>query len=106
MITTHLTTAVDYQRYHIETRNAPPIARWPSRFRVQVGKLGLARLLLCELIHTRFNLEVVASRPCLYGVFSGPIGGLAPSPQHRVGWPRWMTRIPVFGKRRPQPERA
>ncbi len=105
MMTMHPTIAVEYRRYHVETRNAPPVARWPSRFRVRVGKLGLARLLIGELVYTRFNLEVVASRPCLYGVFSGPIGGFAPRPQHCVGCLRCMTEFPEFVKVSPNPER-
>lgn len=96
MSTNHSTTALDYQRYHIETRDTPGIAPWPLRFNVRVGKVGLARHLLTGLIHTRFNLEVVTSRPCIYGVFSGPVGGFSPRPQHCVACLRCMTEYPRF----------
>lgn len=105
MSTTNTNTAGKYHRYHIETANAPGVVLWPARFRVRVGKLGLAKLLISELIHTRFNLEVVASRPCMYGVFSGPIGGFAPRPQHCVGCLRCMAEFPEFVSVSPNPER-
>jgi hypothetical protein len=105
MSTTNVNPAGEYHRYHIETANAAGIARWPSRFQVRVGKLGLAKLLIGELIHTRFNLEVVTSRPCMYGVFSGPIGGFAPRPQHCVGCLRCMAEFPEFVSVSPNPER-
>jgi hypothetical protein len=97
--------STDYHRYHIDARNAPEIARWPTRFRVQVGKIGLAKHLLNELIDTRFNMEVVLSRPCLYGVFSGPIGGFAPRPQHCVACLRCMNEYHEFVCISPNPER-
>ena len=57
-----------YERYHIETRHVPDIVRWPTRFTVKVGKVGLARKLLSEVLHHGLNKkEVVTSRPCLYG---------------------------------------
>ena len=59
--------STEYHRYHIEARNAPGIARWPTRFRVRVGRVGLAKHLLSELVKNRLNMEVVLSRPCLYG---------------------------------------
>ncbi len=84
-----------YQRYHIDTAEAPDIVPWPSRFKVRVGKVGLASLLLKELLHTR-DLAVVTSRPCIYGVFSGPVGGFAPIEEKCVGCLRCMTEHPDF----------
>src|SRR5438874_9355987 len=66
----------------------------PSRFKVQVKKVKLAELLLKELIHYRGNLEIVKSRPCMYGVFSGPVGGFAPREQLCVGCLRCTTEYP------------
>ncbi len=94
-----------YHRYHIQTADAPDIVPWPPRFNVRVGKIGLAKLILRELIHTRGDMEVTLSRPCLYGVFSGPIGGFAPRPQFCVGCLRCTTQHPDFVTVTPNPER-
>ena len=86
-----------YHRYHIETKPAPDISEWPTRFTVEVGKIGLAKELLSEIWHHKFsNWEVVTSRPCMYGVFSGPVGGFAPRPEHCVGCLRCTTEYPDF----------
>jgi hypothetical protein len=85
-----------YHRYHIEALNAPEVAHVPSRFRVRVKRAGLAGLILKELIHYRGNLEVVLSRPCLYGVFSGPVGGFSPREHLCVGCLRCTTQYPEF----------
>jgi hypothetical protein len=70
----------NYVRYHISSQPAPNIAPHPNRFRVEVRRRRLAALLLKELYHYRANLAVVASRPCVYGTFSGPVGGFAARP--------------------------
>lgn len=85
-----------YQRYHIATRLAPDIEKWPSRFKVHVRKIGLAKLLLKEVVHYRGRLAPVFSRPCMYGVFSGPVGGFAPREQYCVGCLRCTTEFPDF----------
>lgn len=85
-----------YHRYHIPTQTAPDIEKWPTRFTVRVGRLGLAKLLFGELIHYRGRLAPVFSRPCMYGVFSGPVGGFAPRPEHCVGCLRCMMEFPTF----------
>jgi hypothetical protein len=94
-----------YERYHIDTQEAPDRIRWPSRFQVRVGKLGLAKHLITELIHTRFDLPTVTSRPCMYGVFSGPVGGFAPRPHLCVGCLRCTTEFPEFVRVSPNPKR-
>ncbi len=83
-----------YHRYHIETKNAPDIVPHPNRFKVNVNRFALAKLLLKELFHYRGNLEVVSSRPCVYGVFSGPLGGFAPREKLCVGCLRCTTQYP------------
>ena len=96
-----------YQRYHIETKHAPDIKRWPTRFTVKVGKIGLAKELISEIFHHRFkNWEVITSRPCMYGVFSGPIGGFAPRPEHCVGCLRCTTEYPGYVTVSHNPERG
>lgn len=95
-----------YHRYHIETSDAPDTVAWPSRFLVDVKRAGLARLLLTELIHYRGDMGVVLDRPCLYGVFSGPLGGFAPRSEHCVGCLRCTIQYPEWVQVRPNPERA
>ena len=94
-----------YHRYHIETSPAADIAPHPSRFRVRVGRAGLARHLLTEIIHQRFRIKLITSRPCMYGVFSGPVGGFAPRPKMCVGCLRCMTEYPDFVRVSPNPDR-
>jgi len=83
-----------YQRYHLETSPAPEIRPFPNRTRVKVSKPGLASHLVREMIRYRGNREVALSRPCLYGVFSGPVGGFAPRDSLCVGCLRCTTEYP------------
>lgn len=83
-----------YHRYHIETKKTPNIVPHPYRFCVDVNKFKLAKLLVKELVHYKGNLEVVKSRPCVYGVFSGPVGGFAPREHLCVGCLRCTTQYP------------
>lgn len=85
-----------YQRYHLQTGPAPDTVAYPSRFRVRVGRYGLAALLIKELIHYRGRHRIVVSRPCMYGVFSGPVGGFAPREYLCVGCLRCTTQYPEF----------
>jgi hypothetical protein len=94
-----------YRRYHIETDPAPDIAPYPSRFLVKVKKHRLAQFLLKELIHYRGDMEVVTSRPCVYGVFSGPVGGFAPRERLCVGCLRCTTQYPDMVQIYHNPER-
>ncbi len=94
-----------YGRYSISVKPAPNLAPHPSRFVVKVGRWGLAKHLIKELIHYRGNWRVVGSRPCLYGVFSGPIGGFAPRSQHCVGCLRCTVEHPDFVRVLPNPAR-
>jgi hypothetical protein len=94
-----------FERYHIETEDVPDIVPWPSRFNVKVGKIGLTRLLLRELVHYRGDLGLVLSRPCLYGVFSGSVGGYSPREEYCVGCLRCTVQYPEFVEVRRNPER-
>ncbi len=98
-------SASTYERYRIETQPAPDIVRWPSRFKVKVSRAGLAKHLIKELIHYRADMELVLSRPCVYGVFSGPIGGFAPREELCVGCLRCTTQHPEFVEILPNPDR-
>jgi len=94
-----------YHRYHIETTTATDVAPYPSRFSVKVGKVGLATHLLKEIVHQRLNIRLITSRPCMYGVFSGPVGGFSPRPKVCVGCLRCMTEYPEFVRVSPNPAR-
>jgi hypothetical protein len=95
-----------YHRYHIDTATAPDIVPWPSRFKVSVSRPKLAKFLISEFIHFRGDKEVILSRPCKYGVFSGPIGGFAPREELCVGCLRCTTENPDMVEIRPNPARA
>jgi len=95
-----------FTRYHIETQPARDIEKWPTRFSVKVDKIPFAKFLIDEILHYGpMNLQVILSRPCIYGVFSGPVGGFAPRPQHCVGCLRCTTEFPEFITVTPNPER-
>ena len=90
-----------YHRYHIPTADTPDIVPWPSRFNVEVKMAGLAKLIISEMIQYKGDTEIVLSRPCLYGVFSGPVGGFAPRSQYCVGCLRCTTQYPEWVSVRP-----
>ncbi len=93
-----------YQRYHIDTRHMPDRADLPTRFRVEVNRFELAKLLFKEIREYWGDWDVVLSRPCVYGVFSGPVGGFAPRPHLCVGCLRCTIQHPeaVTIRRNPQ----
>lgn len=101
----HSESNSQYHRYHIETKDTPDIVPWPSRFNVKVNRTGLAKLLITEAIEYRGNPEIVLSRPCMYGVFSGPVGGFAPRPEYCVGCLRCTTQYPDWVQISPNPKR-
>ncbi len=95
-----------YRRYHIDTREAPDVVRHPSRFRVEVKKHKLVGMVLHELLFEyRGAPRVALSRPCVYGVFGRPVGGLAPKHELCVGCLRCTTQYPEMVTIRPNPER-
>lgn len=94
-----------YRRYHIETKKALHLIKIPSRFKVKVNRLALAKLLIQEAIEYKGKLPVIMSRPCVYGVFSGPIGGFAPREELCVGCLRCTTQYPEVVKILHNPER-
>ncbi|HZI89537.1 MAG TPA: hypothetical protein VFD83_03695, partial [Candidatus Polarisedimenticolia bacterium] len=66
----------------------------------------LLSLLFRELVEYRANMPVVLSRPCVYGVFSGPLGGLAPRESLCVGCLRCTTQYPDIVQIHPNTERS
>jgi len=96
-----------FHRYHIETRETPDVAPHPSRFRVRVKKHKLIGMVLHELlIEYRRHPQAALSRPCVYGVFGRPVGGLAPRHHLCVGCLRCTTQYPEMVAILPNPARA
>jgi glutamate synthase domain-containing protein 2 len=98
--------ASGYRRYHITTKPTAEIVKHPSRFRVKVKKHRLAAMVLRELLDPRVKLSVALSRPCVYGVYGRPIGGLAPIHSKCVGCLRCSTQYPEMITILPNPARA
>jgi len=94
-----------YHRYHIDTQPVPDLIPWPNRFIVNVSKIGLAKLLIQEIFKQRGDIKAITSRPCMYGTFSGPVGGFSPRPEHCVGCLRCTTQHPDMVEILPNPER-
>src|SRR5207248_7882041 len=94
-----------YHRYHIETQTTPDIVPLPSKFRVKVKKHRLISMVLKEIFETRGDLPVALSRPCVYGVFSRPVGGLAPREELCVGCLRCTVQYPGVVQIVPNPAR-
>ncbi len=95
-----------YRRYRIEVRPAAEIAPHPSRFRVHVARHKLIGMVLRELLDPRTPRQVALSRPCVYGVFGRPVGGLAPVHSKCVGCLRCTTEYPEMVRVAPNPRRA
>ncbi|HEY5578533.1 MAG TPA: glutamate synthase-related protein, partial [Acidimicrobiia bacterium] len=76
------------------------------RFRVDVRKLRLVGLVLREFLLMGGNFRAAMSRPCVYGVFSGRLGGLRPKETLCVGCLRCTVQYPSVVTIRRNPERA
>ncbi len=83
-----------YERFHIETKPAPNVYKPPPKFDVSAKKLRLAAMLVHEAFEYRLNKEVVLSRPCIYGVFGGRLGGFKPIKEKCVGCMRCVQEYP------------
>jgi len=83
-----------YRRFKIESRPAPHVYPIPNRFDVRARKIRLAAMLMHEAFEYRFEKEVVLSRPCIYGVFSGHFGGFKPLKHKCVGCMRCVQEYP------------
>ena len=90
------TRADSYHRYHIDAVETEEMWKIPRRFNVKVKKFGLAKLIFTEFFKYFGHWETVFSRPCTYGVFSGPVGGFAPRPDLCVGCLRCEVQHPDF----------
>jgi glutamate synthase-like protein len=100
------TAGAAYQRYRIATVRTPEIVPLPPRFRVKVSKPRLIGLVLKELLELRGNVRAALDRPCVYGVFSGRLGGLAPREELCVGCLRCTVQYPEVVQIYRNPERG
>src|SRR5438094_77414 len=66
----------------------------PDRFDVRARRIRLAGMVVHEAFEYRFEKEVVVSRPCIYGVFSGHFGGFKPLKHKCVGCMRCVQEYP------------
>lgn len=93
-----------YERFHIDTRQARHLYAVPNRFDVNAKKLRLAAMLIHESLEYRFKPDVVLSRPCIYGVFNGRLGGFKPIKEKCVGCMRCVQEYPHIMTVRPSDE--
>ena len=89
---------MSYKRFHIETDPAPAKFPMPYKFNPRSNRFRLAKMLLQESLHYRLNKEVILSRPCIYGVFSGRFGGFMPIKEKCVGCMRCVQEYPNIMK--------
>jgi hypothetical protein len=89
-----------YERYRIETYDAPPRKKQPRPFTPRISKIGLGSMLLREVIEYGFKLRrkeyrrALLTRPCIYGVFSGRFGGFHPIREKCTGCMRCVQEYP------------
>ncbi len=89
-----------YQRYKIETKLTPARKKLPAPFNPRVSKVGLARIILKEAFGYGLKLRekeyrhALVSRPCIYGTFSGPLGGFHPIKEKCTGCMRCVQEYP------------
>jgi len=83
-----------YRRYWIPTQLTPEVVRLPPRFHVRVKRHRLAMLAAQEVLAARGDLRVALSRPCVYGTFGRPVGGMAPIEDNCVGCLRCTIEYP------------
>jgi len=80
--------ADSYERFHIHIEEVDDLDPLPHRFLVKVGKIGLAKFIAKEVMMYFPHFDVILSRPCTYGVFSGPVGGEGGCELHQsLRWP-------------------
>lgn len=95
-----------YHRIHLEPGPAPEIIPFPNRTRVRVSKPRLALHLLQQLVRHWRHPAVATSRPCIFGVFSGPVGGFAPRGSLCMGCLRCTVEYPEMTRVYLNPERS
>src|SRR5215831_2922521 len=90
-----------YARFKIESKPSPNAYPIPNKFDVSAKKARLAAMLVHEALEYKLNREVVLSRPCIYGVFGGRLGGFKPMKHKCVGCMRCVQEYPHIMNVRP-----
>ncbi|MFX1284912.1 MAG: glutamate synthase-related protein [Promethearchaeota archaeon] len=91
-----------YNRFSIQTSYTPPRIKLPHPFIPRVSKPRLALMLIRELLKNNIKLlrkeyrKALLSRPCIYGVFSRPVGGFYPIRELCTGCMRCVLEYPNF----------
>lgn len=94
----HITS--EYERFSIRTHLTPPRRKEPRPFNPKVSKIRLARWLAREILQYGFKLrqatyrKVLLSRPCIYDVFGGRLGGFHPIKDRCTGCFRCVEEQP------------
>ncbi|MFW9777556.1 MAG: glutamate synthase-related protein [Candidatus Heimdallarchaeota archaeon] len=90
-------------RLHLEPVLAPSRKKQPHPFIPHVKKTGLAKMLIKEALHYNTKLlfkkeyrAALLSRPCIYGVFDGHLGGFSPRKELCTGCYRCVQEFPGF----------
>jgi hypothetical protein len=89
-----------FERPRLETHPAPPLFKVPRLFNPRVSKIGLAKMLLDEVIESGIELRhkevrrALLSRPCIYGVFGSRVGGFHPIKEKCTGCMRCVQEYP------------
>ncbi len=92
-----------YERFHVVTKPAPHRRSVPHPFYPVINKIGLTKYLLRELKEVKWRLitskkhrEAFFTKPCIYGVFSGPLAGYKPRRHLCTGCLRCVLEYPEF----------
>jgi hypothetical protein len=99
-----------FERPRLETCPAPPLFKVPRPFNPSVSKIGLAKMLLQEVIEGGIELrhkelrKALLSRPCIYGVFGSKVGGFHPIREKCTGCLRCVQEYPDICKVDRNPE--
>ena len=96
-----------YRRYHIDTSFCAPQSPVVPKFTVKVDRLKFVRMIFRELMTCSSVEEMkatVKSRPCLYGVYNRPVGGLAPKSNLCVSCYRCVLENPEIVHILPNPD--
>jgi hypothetical protein len=99
-----------FERPRLETCPAPPLFKAPRPFNPGVSKIGLAKMLLQEVIESGIELrhkelrKALLSRPCIYGVFGSKVGGFHPIREKCTGCLRCVQEYPEICKVDRNPE--
>ncbi len=89
-----------HEKFHLKTRTVEDRKKIPNPYYPKIKKLKLITMITKESLKaglkffTKEERKVIFSRPCIYGVFGGPLGGLAPRREYCTGCMRCVLEYP------------